>query len=168
MNNDSRLLGAEIYRCRWLPRSKGQAKGVAGEEAIWVDHKSFLLSRRPRMKVHCGFEVYWIRNWDHQKGCSHRSGVGERCLGHKKQFRAINVESMLEDIPQIPDFSLLSTLKWPLMNLPDDWAFSRPSLGICSVLAVRLNYHLHGPLPDYHNSKSPPKVSLHFSFPDCF
>lgn len=34
---------------------------------------------------------------DHQEGCRDKSGVGERGLGHKKQFRTIGVQGMVED-----------------------------------------------------------------------
>lgn len=56
-------------------------------KAIWVNHKSFNQGRGARMKVALGIWITdpcQIGNWDHQDSCGDKTGVKERCVGHKK------------------------------------------------------------------------------------
>lgn len=105
----------------------------------------------------------WVQAMTVVWGCA-ELGVRAPQEGRGKKLRrriwATTKESNVEKSTRFLISSFLSTVKWPLMNLPDNLTMSKLSLRIYLVLAVRLNYHLRGSPLDYGNSDLFSKASI--------
>lgn len=131
---------------------------------------SFNQDREPTRKVPMGAEnkfslgICWVRYQDHQEDWRKIFEAQKTNLGHQKKKKKRQFQTRcfryVEKSPRILISSFRSTLKWPLMNLPDNLTLSKLSLGIYLVLAVRLNYHLCGSPLDYSNSELLAKASI--------